>query len=346
MAGDSDAAVVLDVLNDYGSLVSQQVQSYLVAQEQGEASDLYALARDYPQRGGRSLRSCLCIAAACACGASVQDAIQSAVAIELLHNSFLIHDDIEDLSEQRRGRPTLHLLHGVPVAMNVGHALSVLSLRPLIENQLRVGLVNTLKILEQVEWMARQTVEGQALELGWRRHNSMDVTEADYLRMVLKKTCWYTTILPLRVGVLLGRAPDISSDGILSFGFFLGAAFQIIDDLLNLIGDAQKYGKELEGDLWEGKRTLIVIHLLQCADASDRRRASEFLALSRFDKTEEQVRWMRAAIEHYGCIEYARRVAHGLAGAARHEFDRVFQLPESRDLAFIRGLSEWVIRRA
>src|SRR6516162_87343 len=100
---------------------------------------LYDLLSDYPERGGKMMRSSLCIATARAFGGSIDDALCSAVAIELMHNALLIHDDIEDESEQRRGRPTLHVLHGIPLALNVGDTLTLLSLRPLFDNIGRLG---------------------------------------------------------------------------------------------------------------------------------------------------------------------------------------------------------------
>src|SRR5262249_16910126 len=156
------------------------------------------------------------------------------------------HDDVEDASDTRRGRPTLHVMHGIPIAVNVGDALSVLSLGPLLRNRGTLGLRLTLRILEEAEHMARETVEGQAIELGWREWNNTDLGEDDYLRMVLKKTCWYTTIFPVRVGALIGSRDSVDLDRFLRFAFFAGAAFQIQDDVLNLIGDEARYGKELE----------------------------------------------------------------------------------------------------
>ena len=121
------AGLVSAVLAEYGALVHHALREYL----RGELPELYDLAADYPTRGGRSLRASLCIASARAFGASIEDALNSAVALELLHNAFLVHDDVEDESEERRGRPRCTLLHGVPIAVNVGDALACSSLRPL-----------------------------------------------------------------------------------------------------------------------------------------------------------------------------------------------------------------------
>ena len=132
----------------------------------------------------------------------------------LLHNALLIHDDIEDGSEKRRGRPTLHLLHGVPLALNAGDTLTLMSFRPLLDNRVRIGERLTLRIIEETERMARECAEGQAMELGWRRYNTTEIGDADYLEMVLKKTCWLSTIYPIRVGALIGSRDSSRSESI------------------------------------------------------------------------------------------------------------------------------------
>ena len=263
-----------------------------------------------------------------------------------MHNAMLIHDDIQDESEQRRGRPTLHATEGVPIAINVGDVLSLMSMRPLLDNRFVLGHQLSLRIIEETERMARESAEGQALELGWRRDNVTDVTEADYLEMVLKKTCWLATIHPSRVGALIGTAGTFDLDRLIRFGFFLGAAFQIQDDLLNLVGDPEAYGKELSGDIREGKRTLMLIHLFEQASPAELTRLRRMLGRPRTRRSEDDVRWARELMDSYGCIEYARQVAQGLAGAARHEFTLVYEgLPDSRDKRFIEALPTWVIER-
>jgi geranylgeranyl diphosphate synthase type II len=258
----------------------------------------------------------------------------------------LIHDDIQDESEQRRGRPTLHATEGVPIAINVGDLLSLMAMRPLLDNRFVLGHQLALRIFEETERMARESAEGQALELGWRRDNLMDVAEADYLEMVLKKTCWLAAIHPSRVGALIGTGGAFDLGRLIRFGFFLGAAFQIQDDLLNLVGDPEAYGKELSGDIREGKRTLMLIHLFEQASAAELDRLRRMFGLPRTQRSEEDVRWVRERMDAYGCIDYARQVAQGLAGAAHHEFTQVLaSLPDSRDKRFIEALPAWVIGR-
>ncbi|QSQ22357.1 polyprenyl synthetase family protein [Pyxidicoccus parkwayensis] len=340
-----EAAQVREKLAEYGAAAREGMRHYL----RGRSSDhaFQELVADYPERGGRSLRASLCIATARAFGAPTAEALNSAVSLELLHNAFLVHDDVEDESEQRRGRPTLHRGHGTPLAVHAGDALSALSLQPLLDNVGTLGTRLALRVLQEAERMTRESVEGQTLELWWRQHNVMELHEGDYLRMVLKKTCWYTTIHPLRVGALIGTRDRVDLDRYLRFGFFVGAAFQIQDDLLNLEGDEASYGKELAGDLLEGKRTLMLLHFFHAQNPEGRVRLSRLLSQPRAERREEELRWVRDGMDTHGSITFARQVAHGLAGAARHEFSRAYgDLRDSPDKRFLEALPSWVLERA
>jgi geranylgeranyl diphosphate synthase type II len=335
--------VVPELLREYGDATRRTVERYLAADR--PAPYLHDLLTDYPRRGGKMMRSSICIANAVAFGAGLDDAVRSAAAIEILHNALLIHDDIQDESEVRRGRPTLHALHGIPLAINAGDALLLLALRPLLDNLLPLGERLSLRILEETQAMAREAAEGQALELGWRDRNETAITEADYLLMVLKKTAWVGTIWPAQIGVLIGGRGAVDPAGIVRFGFFLGAAFQIQDDLLNLAAD-RAYGKERLGDLFEAKRTLMLIHARRTCTGAERRMIDDFLALRRHDRTKEKVRWLAGLMVRLGSISYARTIAGALAGAAAHEFSRAYgHLPPSRDKDFIAGLIPWVFER-
>jgi len=215
----------------------------------------------------------------------------------------------------------------------------------LIENRNRVGAATAMRIIEETERMALASAEGQATELGWRKDNVIDLVDADYLRMVLKKTCWLATIFPVRVGALIATRGMVDLDSFMRFGFFLGVTFQIQDDLLNLVGDST-YGKERDGDLWEGKRTLMLIRLFRESSSADRERLRSIMCADRTERIAADVAWMRDQMDRHGCIDYARRYAHRLAGAALHEYSVVFSsLPDSRDKRFLEEMVTWVIER-
>ncbi len=245
------------------------------------SNGLYDLILDYPLRGGKAMRPALSIAACLGLGGHLEAILPTAATLELYHNAFLIHDDIEDESWWRRGKPTLHIDHGVPIAVNVGDAMLSLSLQPLLDNVERVGLGPALRILRAIAKMTRLTVDGQALELQWVRANTWQLDDADYLKMVELKTSWYSFITPLQAGAIAAGAGPERLAPLESLGRHLGAAFQITDDLLNLRGDPEEYGKEIGGDLWEGKRTLMLLHTLRSAESPDQERAVQILSKRR-----------------------------------------------------------------
>ncbi len=169
---------------------------------------LYALVTDFLSRAGKGLRPALCIATTRALGGRADDALFSAAGIEMLHNAFLVHDDIEDGSELRRGVDTMHRRVGVPIAVNTGDAMNALAMRLFRRNVDRLGPAVSLRILDEVDHMLVECLEGQAVELGWVRDNDLDVRPEDYLKLVLKKTAWYSFIHPMRIGALIANGND------------------------------------------------------------------------------------------------------------------------------------------
>ncbi|EEW25935.1 Geranylgeranyl pyrophosphate synthase-like protein [Rhodobacter ferrooxidans] len=162
--------------------------------------DLYSLMRDYVQREGKGLRPTLVIATCMALGGRFEDGVRAAAALEMFHNGFLVHDDIADESTHRRGLPTLHMSHGIGLAVNAGDGMHLFAVDMTLSNLQSVGLARTLGIIHEILHMCRETVEGQAIELGWIRRNFVPARDADYSRMSTKKTGWYTCISPCRVG--------------------------------------------------------------------------------------------------------------------------------------------------
>ncbi|MBB5235481.1 polyprenyl synthetase family protein [Deinococcus budaensis] len=264
---------------------------------------------DYPRRGGKGLRSELLLASARAHGAGRdparwEAALWLAAGLELFQNWVLIHDDIEDDSEERRGRPALHRLHGVPLAINAGDALHA-SMWAAVH---RAGVPGGMEAFLEMVW---RTAEGQHLDLAWVEHRRWDLTEADYLEMVRLKTARYTVVVPLHLGAL---AAGVTPDGrFLAAGLRLGTAFQIRDDVLNLSGDAAKYGKEIGGDLWEGKRTLIVLHWLAHAPQDQQATFLDQMRRDRADKDAGAIAEIHRWLLEGGSVDYAQAYADAQA---------------------------------
>jgi len=337
-----------ELVESYAGEVSRLVRrAMLDAIPDGEPHRwLYRVARVYPSRAGKALRPALCVATSRAFGGSDSQIVPVAVAIELLHNAFLVHDDIVDGSERRRGRPTLQSEFGVGLALNAGDALAVLSNGVLRRHAARIDGALAERLLQEFDAMALRTLEGQATELGWRQDGVQELDPEDYLDLIMHKTCWYTTVHPLRVGALVGSAGSADLRPLARFGFFLGAAFQIQDDLLNLLGTEGEYGKEIDGDLYEGKRTLPLIHLLRNARGQDRETVQRYLRLERGQRTARTVGEIRELLDVYGSIEFARAYAQGIAGAALEAFEEAFaEVGPGPDREFLRAAVPYMLDR-
>jgi geranylgeranyl diphosphate synthase, type II len=357
----------------------------LCAPANAPSTGLFDLILDYPLRGGKALRPALSIACCLGLGGHLDAVLPTAATLELYHNAFLVHDDIEDESLLRRGRPALHVDHGIPIAINVGDAMMSLSLQPLLDNVERIGLGAALRILRTVAHMTRRTVEGQGVELGWVRSNAWQLDDADYLAMVELKTSWYSFITPLQVGAVAAGARPEQLPPLEILGRHLGAAFQITDDLLNLRADPEDYGKEIGGDLWEGKRTLMLLHALRHAAEPERRAALDVLARrrptgdseqrtgrlldllrSRGDlspaghaellahlrgtgaaepKTLDDVRALYALMHRTGSLDHAREVARRQADAAAAALADMDWFPGSHHRDVLAGLVDYVHER-
>jgi geranylgeranyl diphosphate synthase, type II len=348
MTSTADRAALVSVVDDRLRDVAQLVRrAMLDAMPDGEPSQwLYAPMREYPSRPGKALRPALCLSAGRAFGADPNELLGLAVAIELLHNAFLVHDDIADGSEMRRGRPTLAAKHGMAAALNAGDALAVVAGQVLRRATRRLDRDLADLVWAEFDTMALRTLEGQATEVGWQLDNVDNLQPDDYLHLIMHKTCWYTTIHPLRVGAMVGSGGTADLGPLVRFGFHFGAAFQIRDDLLNLVGDEQVYGKEILGDLYEGKRTLPLVHLMSEAHGADRELIRDYLTRTRPQRSPELVQRVRTLMDDYGSITFTSEYAEGILLVAEEYFEDAFAGAEpGPDLDFLRALVPYVWAR-
>jgi len=348
MTSTADQSELISTVEDRLRQVGKVVRrSMLDAMPDGEPHQwLYAPMREYPSRPGKALRPALCLSAGRAFGADPNDLLGIAVAIELMHNAFLVHDDVADGSEMRRGRPTLATTYGIAAALNAGDGLAIVASQVLRRATRRFDRDLADLVWGEFDTMAMRTLEGQATEIGWQLDQVEDLIPEDYLHLIMHKTCWYTTIHPLRVGAIVGSRGKVELGPLVRFGFHFGAAFQIRDDLLNLVGDERMYGKEILGDLYEGKRTLPLMHLLSVAQGSDRALVREYLHLKRPERSPELVRTVRDLMDVYGSITFTSEYAEGILLVAEEYFEHAFAGAEpGPDLDFLRALVPYVWAR-
>ncbi|MBN1262543.1 MAG: polyprenyl synthetase family protein [Anaerolineae bacterium] len=208
--------------------------------------------------GGKRLRPVFLLLANEAHGGDWKQALPAAVAVELLHNFSLIHDDIEDRDRTRRGRPTLWALWGEAQAINTGDAMFAISMHAMTSlRDTGVPAWRTLEALTRFETTTQWLTEGQCLDLGFETQGA--ISEEAYLRMIAGKTA---ALLGLccELGALIAGAEAAQVTAMWEFGHFLGMGFQMQDDILGLWGNPERTGKPVGADLRQRKKTLPILH--------------------------------------------------------------------------------------
>ena len=205
---------------------------------------------------GKRIRPLLVLLSTASCGADWRSALPAAAAVELVHNFSLVHDDIQDNSEKRRGRPTAWVKWGMPMAINIGDALFVMSNQALIDLNRNYPAEIVVRSAEIFHNTCLELTRGQFLDMSYEERN--DLAVEDYWPMISGKTaallsaCCY-------IGALLGGVDETRQEAYRSFGHYLGLAFQVQDDVLGIWGDEALTGKSAASDLVEGKNSLPVL---------------------------------------------------------------------------------------
>src|SRR5512138_2222607 len=205
---------------------------------------------------GKRIRPLLVLLCTAACGADWQSALPAAVAVELVHNFSLVHDDIQDNSDKRRGRPTVWVKWGAPMAINAGDALFVLSNQAIIDLKGSYPAETVVRAAEILHNTCLDLTRGQYLDMSYEKTN--ELTVEDYWPMVSGKTAALLSAC-CHIGALLGGADEPKQDAYRSFGHYLGLAFQAEDDILGIWGNEAVTGKSAANDLIEGKKSLPVL---------------------------------------------------------------------------------------
>ncbi len=309
-----------------------------------EVELLYKMMRDYPSRPAKGLRPFLCVTACRAAGGDERKALLTAACLELFQHWILIHDDIEDRSELRRGEPTLHRKYDEALALNAGDALHARMWGALLANEEVLGPHGALRVMKEFSMLVNETTEGQHMELSWVRDRRWDLDESDYYVMCTKKTAWYTVASPCRLGAIVAGAGEDTLEALKDFGLKLGVAFQIQDDALNLVGE-KAYGKAKSDDILEGKRTLILLHALRSASAEQRRRLVAIMDKDRDKKTQQDVEYVLSLFSKRGSVEYARRKAKALMTDALESLDSYRWRGDEDAVALLESFARFAVER-
>jgi geranylgeranyl diphosphate synthase type I len=209
-----------------------------------------------PEATGKRIRPLMVLLCTAACEADWRSALPAAAAVELVHNFSLVHDDIQDNSDKRRGRPTTWVKWGMPMAINVGDALFVMSNQAIIDLKENYSAEVVVRAAEILHNTCLELTRGQFLDMSYEERN--DLATEDYWPMVSGKTAALLSAC-CHIGSLLGGADESRQDAYRSFGHYLGLAFQVQDDILGIWGDEIVTGKSAASDLLEGKNSLPVL---------------------------------------------------------------------------------------
>jgi geranylgeranyl diphosphate synthase type I len=333
----------IDYLVSVSPEIDEHLHRYLTRVPKDGALDryLYGILDEFIARGGKRTRPAMAMLACEAVGGDPRKALAAGCAIEFFHAAALIHDDIMDSSLLRRGQKCAHILHGEPLAINAGdYALglvcTIVVRDPLLEDAAK------LAVIDVIGEMSEHTVEGQALDVGWVRDDVYDLNPDDYIEMALGKTGYYSGIAPLKAGAIIGGATPEEMRALEDFGKNASIAFQIQDDLLNILGDETTMGKDYLTDVLESKRTLMVIHCLSAAGPNDRARLIELLQL-KHDKSPAEAAEVVGLLERYGSVDYARELARDLIMQGRSHLSAVRESP-ARDI--LASMARYFLDRA
>lgn len=322
---------------DYAKPYLEQVESDMKSILGSEQEAVYGMVYPFIKRGGKRFRPLLATVCCAAVGGDPKQVIRLASIIELFHNFTLIHDDIEDNSEFRRGEPTLHISYGIPIALNSGDALYTLVWEKLANVTLPPKKLIELQKLYVHAFKC--VVDGQGIELSWYKKKRFDINDKEYFDMINGKTAALIG-LSCEVGAFCGKANKKTRRSLRNFGEKIGAAFQIHDDILNIIGSFEKYQKEIGGDISEGKRSLMIVHLLQ--HASDSEKSKVIRVIDSHSKNQDDISEVIRLLQKYGSVKHAQDTAYRLIQEAKQELN---VLSDSEEKQVLLSLADFVISR-
>lgn len=287
---------------------------------------------------GKLVRPYLVLLACRAVGGDVQQALPLAAAVQLVHDFTLIHDDIEDQSDTRRGRATVWKLWGLAQGINTGDGLLIvahLALHRLVE--VGVSADVAMEVLRRFDQTILTVCEGQFLDLSYE--GNLGISESDYLAMISRKTAALIAA-SCGLGAIVGGADAAAAKALFDFGENLGLAFQVQDDVLGIWGDPAVTGKPAAADLYRRKISLPIIQALRSAE----QRESLGQLYSKNDTSDEDVGQMLAILDQAGARGYTEGVAGFFHGETMAALDRL-KGHDAAALAELRSLAEGLVGR-
>lgn len=310
----------LEILKEYQKIVFPEVQKYLIDPAYPNAYKIpkkydslrklhWKIVSDYPNRMGKYLRPTLLILTAQAMGVNKKKAITAAAGMQISEDWILIHDDFEDNSEMRRGKPTLHRIYGNGLAINAGDCLHAVMWKVFRDTGKTLGEETENRILEEFYTQLARTTIGQTTEIYWAQNKNSKFSDNDWFFIADGKTSYYTIACPMRLGAIIAKASKSQLEKLAFFGIYLGRTFQLVDDILDITSSFGGLKKQKGNDIYEGKKTVLLGHLIRNANRIDLIKLKRILNKPREKKTQDEVDWIIEKMMEYKSIDYAKNMA-------------------------------------
>lgn len=315
---------------------SKELDSHIKSYISDEKPDnLIEASRQYPYAGGKRMRPAMVLAACGAVGGDRKKVFPLAVAIEYIHNFTLIHDDLMDGDEVRRGMVTSHVKYGMPTAILAGDALFAKAFEIIASIDVPgETLRDVLKVVTRAVW---DLARGQQMDIN--NENGEEVTMEEYIETIRLKTS-VLFASGAAGGAMIGGADEKTVNAVHSYAMKLGVAFQMFDDILGIVGDPKKTGKSSGNDIRKGKSTVMVCHAL--SNLKDKNLSEFRSVLGKADASEAEIEKVRNILKKAGSIDYAISMAETFTKEA---IACLCDLPESKDKEFMIALAEYAMAR-
>jgi len=309
-----------------------QLEKFL---EGGNPESLYNAARHLPLAGGKRLRPCFSLISCEAVNGDIIKVIPLTIALELIHNFTLIHDDIMDKSNLRRNLPTVHIKYGEPSAINAGDLLFIKAFESMhnmpvdcsIFKNIEFGFVDFIK----------EICEGQQLDMDFE--NKKIINEEEYIEMIRKKTAVFFQYAA-EAGAIVGGGTQEEINALNKYGINAGLGFQIWDDYLDISSDESTLGKDIGNDIRNGKKTLIAVHCLNNATGNDKKLLDKIFG--NVNATDKEINQVYELFKKLKSIDYAKNTALNYINKAKNALD---VLPESNAKQILLELADYSIKR-
>lgn len=281
---------------------------------------LYEASKHLLLAGGKRIRPYLAVLTYMLKKDNIEEVLPPAAAVELIHNYTLVHDDIMDNDDERRGKPTVHIVYGEPIAILSGDLLYAKAFETLSSIEDPKKAYEVLKVLSKA---CVEVCEGQAMDMEFEnRFPTMD----EYFEMIAKKT-GALIVAPVEIGAIMSECNEEERKSLYEYAKRIGMVFQVQDDVLDLIGDQKKIGKPVGSDIREGKKTLMIIHAMETLPEDKKERLMNILGNS--NATDEEI---SEAIELLGdSIEYAKELMKNAVDEAK-DYLKIFDTEKRKRL--------------